>query len=147
MCIVILIISMDISAAFFRQLLQASPVCVMLTPVQIRRSANLREREHIEMKHAAKQSTVTLVLNLCSILMLVASLGSFLFCAFSYRMMNRKEEERYDLSQYASQFLEGSSTLTDEIRAYAATGDPSFWNGYQNELTETMSRERGLEGL
>ncbi len=99
------------------------------------------------MKHAAKQSTVTLILNLCSILMLAASLASFLFSAFSYRMMDRKEKDRYDLSQYASQFLEGSATLTDEIRAYAATGDPGFWDGYQKELMETMSREQGLEGL
>lgn len=99
------------------------------------------------MKKAAKQSTVTFALNCISIVMLAATLAAFLATSFFYGKMNESQSNRYRLVDYANLFVSGSSTLTNEIRAYAASGEEVNYENYQTELTTTMSRERGLEGM
>ena len=64
------------------------------------------------MKKKMKQSTHLLVLNSISILA---------FCLFSYSGVNRKinkaNNERFELTYNANRFMNGSSYLTNEVRA------------------------------
>jgi len=99
------------------------------------------------MKKAAKQSTVTFAMNCISILMLAATLVAFLLTSVFFRNMNDRQSERYQLVNYASLFVSGSATLTNEIRAYAASGNLENYENYQTELSTTKSRENGLAGM
>ena len=68
------------------------------------------------------QSLLTLILNGISILSLIFLVISLL----SYRNVNNQlysaNEERFNLTYNANRFMNGSAYLTNEVRAFAATG-------------------------
>ena len=74
------------------------------------------------MKKAISQSLLTAILNGISILSLIYLAVSL----FSYRnvntQLNKAYEERFNLTYNANRFMNASSYLTDEVRAFAATG-------------------------
>ena len=65
--------------------------------------------------------------------------------------MNFKVREasnvRYDLTTNAIRFMEGSAYLTNEVRAYAATGDLVHYNNYWNEVNHNKNRDIGVENM
>ena len=54
---------------------------------------------------------------------------------------------RYDLTSNANIFIDGSTTLTDEVRAYAATADERHYNNYWNEVNVDKNRDTGLANM
>lgn len=99
------------------------------------------------MKRKMKQSTLMLILNGMSILAL-------LFMAFSLMCYNRishkvntANSQRYELTYNANRFMNGSSYLTNEVRAYAATGDQEHYDNYWNEINNLKNRDIGVEKM
>lgn len=99
------------------------------------------------MKRAMNQSTITLILNGVSILALI-----FLaFSLFSYNRISKELEtanmDRYNLTYNANRFMNGSSYLTNEVRAFAATGLQEHYDNYEEEVNVTKSRDLGVAAM
>ncbi len=99
------------------------------------------------MKKAMKQSTMVSILNTICIFLL---LGNAIFFGLGTVFTGYIEDanvNRYNLTYYANMFLNGSSTLTDSVRAYAATGNQIYYNNYMDEVNTVKSREAGVEAM
>ena len=75
------------------------------------------------MKKAINQSTLTFILNAISILTLLFIAVSLISYSRVSRQLNTANEERFQLTYNANRFMNGSSYLTNEVRAFAATGE------------------------
>lgn len=99
------------------------------------------------MKKKMKQSTLLMLLNGISILALLF----IAFCLFCYGRVNRKintaNEQRFELTYNANRFMNGSSYLTNEVRAYAATGEQEHYDNYWNEINNLKNRDAGVENM
>ncbi len=99
------------------------------------------------MKKAMNQSTLTTILNVGSICALVF----MVFWLFNYSSvisrLDQANEERYDLTYNANRFMNGSSYLTNEVRAFAATGDQVHYNNYWKEINELKNRDQGVAAM
>ena len=96
------------------------------------------------MKKKVNQSTLLRTFNLVTIVMAV-----LIAVAFFYNMMlssrtSEAHEAKYNLTEAAKQFMDGSGYLTDEVRAYAATGDIAHYDNYWNEINTLQNREKGV---
>lgn len=99
------------------------------------------------MKKAMSQTLLTLILNGISILSLI-----FLtLCLYSYRnvnlQLNQANEERFNLTYNANRFMNGSSYLTNEVRAFAATGFQEHFDNYWNEVDTLKNRDKGVAAM
>ncbi|MDE5700214.1 MAG: methyl-accepting chemotaxis protein [Lachnospiraceae bacterium] len=99
------------------------------------------------MKKALSQSLLTFILNGISILSLI-----FLtLCLFAYRNVNTQlnlaNEERFALTYNANLFMDGSSYLTNEVRAFAATGLQEHYDNYWNEVNTLKNRDKGVAAM
>ncbi len=99
------------------------------------------------MKKAISQSVLSLILNgvsILSLLFLVASLSN-------YRDVNNRldqaNEDRFALTYNANRFMNGSAYLTNEVRAFAATGFQEHYDNYWNEINNLKNREIGVAAL
>ena len=54
---------------------------------------------------------------------------------------------RYELYSNAKRFMEGSAYLTNEVRAYAATGDRVHFDNYMNEMSVEKNRDIAVENM
>lgn len=99
------------------------------------------------MKKAISQSLLTAVLNGISIL----SLFYLAFALFSYRNVNTQldnaYEERFNLTYNANRFMNGSAYLTNEVRAFAATGLQEHYDNYWNEVNNLQNRDKGVAAM
>ena len=95
----------------------------------------------------ARAAVSPLVLNSISILVLLF----MAFCLFSYSGVNRKinkaNSERFELTYNANRFMNGSSYLTNEVRAYAATGKQEHYDNYWNEVNNLKNRDIGVGNM
>lgn len=99
------------------------------------------------MKKAISQSLLNAILNGISIL-------SLLYLAFSlssYRnvntQLNKAYEERFNLTYNANRFMNGSAYLTNEVRAFAATGLQEHFDNYWNEVDNLKNRDKGVAAM
>lgn len=88
-----------------------------------------------------------LILNGVAILSVV-----FLMLSLSaYSKMNRQlddaNEARYELTYNANRFMNGSAYLTNEVRAFASTGDQIHFDNYWNEINNLKNREQGVAAM
>lgn len=83
-----------------------------------------------------KQSTLIYILNGVSIFSLLITLLSVLYYGSINSKIQQAARNRYELTYNANRFMNGSAYLTNEVRAYAATGDKTHYDNYWNE---TMS--------
>lgn len=99
------------------------------------------------MKKALSQSLLTLILNGVSILSLIF----MTICLYSYRnvntQLNRANENRYNLTYNANRFMNGSAYLTNEVRAFAATGLQEHYDNYWNEVNTLKNRDQGVAAM
>ncbi len=99
------------------------------------------------MKRAMNQSTLTLLLNGASIL----SLLFMVFSLFSYGRITQElhtaNQERFDLTYSANRFMNGSAYLTNEVRAFSATGAQEHYDNYWNEINVLKNREQGVAAM
>lgn len=99
------------------------------------------------MKKSMNQSTLNLILNGISILTLLF-MGLSLFSNSHIRgLLNTANQERFDLTYNANRFMNGSAYLTDEVRAFAATGEQEHYDNYWKEVNELKNREIGVAAL
>lgn len=99
------------------------------------------------MKKAMKQSLLTLILNCGSVLLALICVAFSITTSVFNSQLDHHNEERVALINYANQFFDGSSTLTDEVRAFAATGKREHYDNYYNELNTAKNRETALAGI
>ena len=99
------------------------------------------------MKKAISQSLFTLILNGISILSLIF----LVFSLFSYgranNELNEANEERYNLTYNANRFMNGSSYLTNEVRAFAATANKEHYDNYWDEVNNLKNRDKGVAAM
>ena len=99
------------------------------------------------MKKSMNQSTLNLILNGISILTLLF-MGVALFSNSHIRgLLNTANQERFDLTYNANRFMNGSAYLTNEVRAFAATGEQEHYDNYWKEVNELKNRDIGVAAL
>lgn len=99
------------------------------------------------MRKQMNQSTLTYVMNGITVVAL-------LFLAFSiycFNNVNHKidqaNEDRFELTYNANRFMNGSAYLTNEVRAYAATGQKVHYDNYWNEVNNLKNRDLGVAAM
>ncbi len=95
------------------------------------------------MKKSINKSTLMFVLNgvsILSLLFLVFSLSSY---GKISGKLNQANEDRFKLTYNANRFMNGSAYLTNEVRAFASTGNQEHFDNYWNEVDnlKTVIRE------
>ena len=99
------------------------------------------------MKKSMNQSTLNLILNGISILTLLF-MGVALFSNSHIRgLLNTANQERFDLTYNANRFMNGSAYLTNEVRAFAATGEQEHYDNYWKEVNELKNRDIGVAAM
>ena len=104
-------------------------------------------KETKPVKKAVRQSTLTLFLNVTSILLIFLCCLSFYFIVESNNRVNKAASDRYELYHNAKRFMETSSYLTNELRAYAATGEKVHYDNYWNEVDAAKSRDVAVRNM
>lgn len=99
------------------------------------------------MKKVLKQSTLTYILNGSSILLLCGIVISFLFVFQMNARISQANEDRLELTRNANRFMNGSAYLTNEVRAYAATGYKKHMDNYYNEIENLKNRDIGIANM
>ena len=56
-------------------------------------------------------------------------------------------EQRYSLTYNANRFMNGSAYLTNEVRAFAATGLQEHYDNYWNEVNNLKNRDQGVAAM
>lgn len=99
------------------------------------------------MKKAVKQSTLILILNMISVILLLGCVVTFFLSAYFTNQVNRANTDRFELTYNANRFMNGSAYLTNEVRAYAATGGQEHYDNYWNEVNNLKNRDIGVENM
>lgn len=99
------------------------------------------------MKKALKQSTLILILNFISVILLLGCVGSFILSTYTANKANAANTDRFNLTYNANRFMNGSAYLTNEVRAYAATGRQEHYDNYWNEVNNLKNRDAGVENM
>ena len=99
------------------------------------------------MKKAMNQSLLILILNGASILVLLFMMYSLLSYSRVSGQLSEANEVRFDLTYNANRFMNGSSYLTNEVRAFAATGDQKHYDNYWEEVNTLKNRDLGVAAM
>ena len=101
----------------------------------------------MQMKKAMKQSRLIAILNGISILALVLTVILLLTYSNVNQQLSKDNEARFDLTYNANRFMNGSAYLTNEVRAYSATGDQIHYDNYFNEINNLKNRDQGVAAM
>lgn len=99
------------------------------------------------MKKAMKQTTMVSILNSICIVLLVGIVICQGFDIALNENIDKANQNRFDLTYYANAFIKGSETLTNDVQAYAATGNRTYYDGYMNELNVDKNRDNSVAKL
>lgn len=99
------------------------------------------------MKKAINQSLLILILNGISILTLILMVISLFSYSSTSRRLETANENRFLLTYNANRFMNGSAYLTNEVRAFAATGDKAHYDNYWNEINNLQNRDLGVAAM
>ncbi len=99
------------------------------------------------MKKAINQSKLIIILNGISILALLLTALLLLIYSSTTDRLNEANEERFDLTYNANRFMNGSASLTNEVRAYASTGDQEHYDDYWKEVNDLKNRDKGVAAM
>lgn len=99
------------------------------------------------MKKATNQSTIVTIMNALSIVMLLIGSMFFIVALLNSSTIDMENQKRVDLVYNATKFTDGASYLTNEVRAYAATGNKKHYDNYWNEVNNLKNRDIGLENM
>ena len=101
----------------------------------------------MQMKKAMKQSKLIAILNGISILALILTIILLIFYTKENQRLSKDNESRFDLTYNANRFMNGSAYLTNEVRAYSATGDQEHYDNYFNEINNLKNRDLGVAAM
>ena len=99
------------------------------------------------MKKAINQSLLTFILNGISILALVFMVLSLLSYSYANKELQQASEDRFELTYNANRFMNGSAYLTNEVRAFAATGIQEHYDNYWNEVNHLKNLDIGVAAM
>ncbi len=99
------------------------------------------------MKKAINQSALTTILNVGSICALLLMLVLLVTYSDVSRELERANEDRFELTYNANRFMNGSAYLTNEVRAYASTGNQEHYDNYWNEVNTLKNRDIGMAAM
>ncbi len=99
------------------------------------------------MKKAINQSALTTILNVGSICALLLMLVLLVTYSDVSRELERANEDRFELTYNANRFMNGSAYLTNEVRAYASTGNQEHYDNYWNEVNTLKNRDIGVADM
>ena len=99
------------------------------------------------MKKAMNQSLATSILNGISILTIVFLVYSLISYNHVSSQLSDARAERYELTYNANRFMNGSSYLTNEVRAFAATSAQEHYDNYWNEVNNLKNRDLGVAAM
>ena len=99
------------------------------------------------MKNAMKQSTLLSMLNFITIALAVVLALFFLLVMLLNTQISTKNENQLYLTQYAQQFIDASERLTEKVRAYAASGNETYYNEYNQEVEVDQNRETSVAAM
>ncbi|MCI8483378.1 MAG: HAMP domain-containing protein [Lachnospiraceae bacterium] len=99
------------------------------------------------MKKSINQSTLTFILNGISILALLFLIFSLTSYSRVSNKLNQASEDRFLLTYNANRFMNGSAYLTNEVRAFASTGQQEHYDNYWNEVDNLKNRDKGVEAM
>ena len=99
------------------------------------------------MKKSISQLVLSFILNGISILSLLFLMISLLNFSKVNLQLDSANENRFALTYNANRFMNGSAYLTNEVRAYAATGDEVHYDNYWNEINTLKNREIGVAAM
>ena len=95
-------------------------------------------------KMAAKQSTLVFIFNAITTTLILLSVIAVLFIWRTNQHVSIASRARYDISLAAKRFMDGSSRVTDEVRAYAARGHAVNYENYRREIETTRNKDFAL---
>lgn len=99
------------------------------------------------MKKAMNQSKITMILNgasIAALALVVLSLAAYSWVSLHLEAANNN---RYELTYNANCFVNASSYLTAEVRAFAATGLQEHYDNYWNEVNVLKEREQAVAAM
>lgn len=99
------------------------------------------------MKTAMKQSKLISILNLASVAHLAIVVVVFIITTQIIKTTDQLSQERFELTENATYFINASTYLTSEVRAYAATADKLHYDNYMQELNQTKRREKSIQRM
>ncbi len=99
------------------------------------------------MKKTINQSTLTIILNGASIFVLFLMAFSLLAYHGANRKFDVAMENRFQLTYNANKFMNASSHLTNEVRAFASTGNKEHYDHYWDEVNNEKNRESGIAAM
>ena len=99
------------------------------------------------MKKAMKQSKLIAIMNGVSISALILMALLLLVYANVDKELSKNNEDRFNLTYNANRFRNGSAYLTNEVRAYAATGEQEHYDNYWNEINTLKNRDQGVAAM
>lgn len=99
------------------------------------------------MKKAIKQSRVTLILGTLSSIFIIITFILFIVNGLYDKKLQSSLTEKFDLISYANQLKNASGYLTNQVRAYSATGNIEYYNNYWNEVNNLKNRDIAIENM
>jgi len=99
------------------------------------------------MKKSINQSTITFILNGVSVISLIFMVFSLSSYNKINHQLNKKQNERFELTYNANRFMNGSAYLTNEVRAFASTGIQEHYDNYWNEVDNLKNRDAGVQAM
>jgi len=99
------------------------------------------------MKRAINQSTLFIIINSITVALVIAAIVFVQLLIVAGKTYERASDERHDLTLNANRFMDGSAYLTNEVRAFAATGDVIHFDNYWNEINNLKNRDIGVENM
>lgn len=99
------------------------------------------------MKKAIKQSKLVFLVNLVTVVLLIAILASLGVTTVQSKKADKMNDDRFKLTENATVLMGASSYLTSEIRAYSATGNKVHYDNYMNEMNQRKSREDAMNAI
>lgn len=103
--------------------------------------------QNTTVKQAMKQSKIASLLSFGSMLLLVGVIICTLCLYFTNVSLDEKNKDRFDLIENANRFMNASSYLTNEVRAFSATGDQAHFDNYWNEVNTAKNRDISVANM
>ena len=96
------------------------------------------------LKIKVSQSKMVNFLGFFSIGLVLAFCASVLLINLANGHLNDAYENLHDLTVYTDAFGDASAYLTDEVRAYAASGEQTHYDNYWNEVNTAKNRDKNV---
>ena len=87
------------------------------------------------------------IITLVVIVLSLVAIGFALLARHYWIISQKNYEARRRMSAFSDQLAAGSDTLTNAVRAYAATGEKRYYDQFQQELKVNRNRDIAVEGL